>query len=170
MPKLDWIGKQYVVNHTDEVPFRLLQRIPEASVGDGGTPSGNAIVHGDNLEALKALFPYYREHVNLVFIDPPYNTGNENWVYNDRMNAPKIKEWLGKVVGGEGEDLSRHDKWLCMMYPPLTLLRDLLAPNCSLWMTLDDNEAHHAKVLMDELEVLKARVSSVTGEQRLPSV
>ena len=126
MPKLDWIGKQYVVNHTGEVPFRLLQRIPEASVGDG---SGNAIVHGDNLEALKALLPYYRERVKLVFIDPPYNTGNENWVYNDRMNAPKIRQWLGKVVGGEGEDLSRHDKWLCMMYPRLTLLRDLLAEN-----------------------------------------
>jgi hypothetical protein len=92
MPKLDWTGKQYVVNHTDEVPFRLLDRIPEASMGDGGTPSGNVIVHGDNLEA---LLPYYRERVNLVFIDPPYNTGNENWVYNDRMNAPKITAWLG---------------------------------------------------------------------------
>jgi adenine-specific DNA-methyltransferase len=121
MPKLDWIGKQYVVNHTDDVPFRLLHRVPEASVGED---SGNMVVHGDNLEALKALLPYYRERVKLVFIDPPYNTGNENWVYNDRMNAPKIKEWLGKVVGGEGEDLSRHDKWLCMMYPRLTLLRD----------------------------------------------
>lgn len=139
------------MNHTDEVPFRLLDRVPEASVGDGGTPSGNVIVHGDNLEALKALLPYYRERVKLVFIDPPYNTGNENWVYNDRMNAPKIKEWLGRVVGGEGEDLSRHDKWLCMMYPRLTLLRDLLAPNGSLWMTIDDNEAHYAKVLMDEV-------------------
>lgn len=148
MPKLDWIGKQYVVNHTDEVPFRLLQRIPEASVGED---SGNAIVHGDNLEALKAFLPYYRNRVKLVFIDPPYNTGNESWVYNDRMNAPKIKQWLGKVVGGEGEDLSRHDKWLCMMYPRLKLLRDLLAENGSLWMTVDDNEAHYAKVLMDEI-------------------
>ena len=148
MPKLDWIGKRYVVNHTDKVPFRLLERIPEASIGED---SGNAIVHGDNLEALKALFPYYRERVKLVFIDPPYNTGNENWVYNDRMNAPKIKQWLGKVVGGEGEDLSRHDKWLCMMYPRLTLLRDLLARDGSLWMTIDDNEAHYAKVLMDEV-------------------
>jgi adenine-specific DNA-methyltransferase len=86
MPKLDWIGKQYVVKHTDEVPFRLLQRIPEASVVDGETPLGNAIVHGDNL---KALLSYYRERVKLVFMDPPYNTGNENWVYNDRMNAPR---------------------------------------------------------------------------------
>jgi adenine-specific DNA-methyltransferase len=57
------------------------------------------IVHGDNLEALKVLLPYYRERVKLAFIDPPYNTGNENWVYNNRMNAPKIRAWLGKVVG-----------------------------------------------------------------------
>jgi adenine-specific DNA-methyltransferase len=117
MPKLDWIGKQYVVNHTDDVPFRLLERISEASVGED---SGNVIVHGDNLEALKALLHYYRERVKLVFIDPPYNTGNENWVYNDRMNTPKIKWWLGRVVGGEGEDFSRHDNCLCMMYPRLT--------------------------------------------------
>jgi adenine-specific DNA-methyltransferase len=148
MPKLDWIGKRYVINHAEEVPFRLLERIPESSMGEN---SGNMIVHGDNLEALKALLPYYRERVKLVFIDPPYNTGNENWVYNDRMNAPKIRQWLGKVVGGEGEDLSRHDKWLCMMYPRLKLLRDLLAEDGSLWMTLDDNEAHYAKVMMDEI-------------------
>ncbi len=150
MPKLDWIGKQHVTNHAEEVPFRLLGRVPEAS--EGASPdSGNVIVHGDNLEALKALLPYYRERVKLVFIDPPYNTGNESWVYNDRMNAPKMKRWLGKVVGGEGEDLSRHDKWLCMMYPRLELLRSLLAENGSLWMTIDDNEAHYAKVLMDEV-------------------
>ncbi len=148
MPKLDWIGKQYVVNHAEEVPFRLLRRVPEASVGEG---SGNMVVHGDNLEALKALMPYYRNQVKLVFIDPPYNTGNEGWSYNDRMNAPKLKQWFGKVVGGEGEDLSRHDKWLCLMYPRLELLRDLLAENGSLWMTLDDNEVHYAKVMMDEV-------------------
>jgi DNA modification methylase len=148
MPKLDWVGKQYVVNHVDEVPFRLLQRVPDSSMGE---ESGNMIVHGDNLEALKGLMPYYRQRVKLVFIDPPYNTGNEDWVYNDRMNAPKIKEWLGRVVGGEGEDLSRHDKWLCMMYPRLTLLRDLLAPDGSLWMTIDDNEVHYAKAMVDEV-------------------
>ena len=140
MPKLDWIGKQHVTNHTDEVPFRLLKHVPEASAGEN---SENVIVHGDNLEALKALLPYYRERVKLVFIDPPYNTGNENWVYNDRMNAPKMKRWLGKVVGGEGENLSSHDKLLCMMYPRLELLRSLLAENGSLWMTIEDNEAHY---------------------------
>ena len=89
--------------------------------------------------------------MKFVFIDPPYNTGNEGWSYNDRMNAPKLKKWFGRVVGGEGEDLSRHDKWLCMMYPRLELLRDLLSEDGSLWMTVDDNEAHYAKVLMDEI-------------------
>ena len=149
MPELNWIGKRQVVNHAEEVPFRLLRKTPESS--EGAADSGNMILHGDNLEALKALLPYYRNRVKLVFIDPPYNTGNEGWSYNDKMNAPKLKKWFGKVVGGEGEDLSRHDKWLCMMYPRLELLRDLLAENGSLWMTVDDNEAHYAKVLMDEI-------------------
>src|SRR5215208_3150411 len=162
MPKLDWVGKQYVVNHVDDVPFRLLQRVPDSSMGE---ESGNMIVHGDNLEALKALMPYYRQRVKLVFIDPPYNTGNENWVYNDRMNAPKIKEWLGRVVGGEGEDLSRHDKWLCMMYPRLTLLRDLLSEDGSLWMTLDDNEVHYAKAMMDEVFGRDNFISSVIWQK-----
>lgn len=149
MPELNWIGKQHVVNHAEEVPFRLLRKAPDSS--EGVADSGNMILHGDNLEALKALLPYYRGRVKLVFIDPPYNTGNEGWSYNDRMNAPKLKKWFGKVVGGEGEDLSRHDKWLSMMYPRLELLRDLLSEDGSLWMTVDDNEAHYAKVLMDEI-------------------
>jgi adenine-specific DNA-methyltransferase len=149
VPELNWIGKQQVVNHAEEVPFRLLRKEPESS--EGAIDSGNMILHGDNLEALKALLPYYRSRVKLVFIDPPYNPGNEGWSYNDKMNAPKLKKWFGKVVGGEGEDLSRHDKWLCMMYPRLELLRDLLSEDGSLWMTVDDNEAHYAKVLMDEI-------------------
>ncbi len=149
VPELNWIGKQHVVNHAEEVPFRLVRKQEKRSEGVAG--SGNMVIHGDNLEALKALLPYYQSRVKLVFIDPPYNTGNEGWSYNDRMNAPKLAKWFGKVVGGEGEDLSRHDKWLCMMYPRLELLRDLLAEDGSLWMTVDDNEAHYAKVLMDEI-------------------
>ena len=149
VPELNWIGKSQVVNHAEEVPFRLLRKAPEFS--EGIADSGNMILHGDNLEALKSLLPYYQSRVKLVFIDPPYNTGNEGWAYNDRMNAPKLKKWFGKVVGGEGEDLSRHDKWLCMMYPRLELLRDLLSESGSLWMTVDDNEAHYAKVVMDEI-------------------
>lgn len=116
MPTLNWIGKEAVVNHDKEVPFRLLKKVKSASVGDA---SQNLIIHGDNLEALKALMPYYVGKVKCIYIDPPYNTGNEGWVYNDKVNSPKIKKWLGKVVGRESEDLNRHDKWLCMLYPRL---------------------------------------------------
>ncbi len=114
MPTLDWIGKSAVVNHHQQVPTRLLHC-------DGGEPvgDGNLLVEGDNLLALKSLLPYYAGQVKCVYIDPPYNTGNEGWVYNDAVNAPEIRRWLGQTVGKEAEDLSRHDKWLCMMYPRL---------------------------------------------------
>src|SRR2546430_8138492 len=115
MPTLYWMGKEAVRNHHHAVPYHLLRDVPERSVGDPG--SGNLIVEGDNLIALKALLPYYAGQVKCIYIDPPYNTGNENWIYNDNVNSPIIREWLLKVVGKEGEDLSRHDKWLCMMYP-----------------------------------------------------
>ena len=118
MPTLDWIGKEKVINHHREVPYRVLER--RYSYGDAD--SGNMIIRGDNLEALKALLPRYEGRVKCVYIDPPYNTGNEGWVYNDNVNDPKIRKWLGEVVGKEGEDLTRHDKWLCMMYPRLRLL------------------------------------------------
>jgi hypothetical protein len=110
MPTLNWIGKEAVVNHHLQVPFHLLKDVPELSVGDPG--SGNLIVQGDNLVALKALLPYYAGQVKCIYIDPPYNTGNEGWIYNDNVNSPLIREWLGKAVGRETEDLSRHDKWL----------------------------------------------------------
>ena len=124
MPKLDWIGKKAVVNHHRAVPFHLLKNNDELSVGDPG--SGNLLVQGDNLIALKALLPYYAGQVKCIYIDPPYNTGNENWVYNDNVNSPEMKAWLGRAVGKEAEDLSRHDKWLCMMYPRLALLQNFL--------------------------------------------
>ena len=124
MPTLDWIGKQAVVNHHKDVPFHLLKQNHELSVGK--PDSGNMLIEGDNLLALKALLPYYAGKVKCIYIDPPYNTGNENWVYNDNVNNPAIREWLGKVVGREAEYLSRHDKWLCMMYPRLVLLQELL--------------------------------------------
>ena len=148
MPLLNWIGKEAVVNHDKEVPFRLLKKIKSASVGEN---SQNLIVHGDNLEALKALMPYYGGKIKCIYIDPPYNTGNENWVYNDKVNSPKIKKWLGKVVGGEAEDLNRHDKWLCMMYPRLKLLKDLLAEDGSIFISIDDNEHCNLKIAMDEI-------------------
>jgi len=148
MPVLNWIGKESVVNHDKEVPFRLLKKVKSLSVGDN---SQNLIIHGDNLEALKALMPYYQGKIKCIYIDPPYNTGNESWVYNDKVNSPKIKKWLGKVVGGESEDLCRHDKWLCMMYPRLKLLRDLLRDDGVIFMSIDDNEHCHLRMIMDEL-------------------
>ena len=112
MPTLEWIGKDKVVNHHQEVPYRVLERqysYDEAGQHTEDNGSENMIIHGDNLEALKALLPRYEGKVKCIYIDPPYNTGNEGWVYNDNVNDPKIKKWLGEVVGREGEDLSRHD-------------------------------------------------------------
>ena len=147
MATLNWVGKQAVINHDKEVPFKLLKKIKSASVGT----SQNLIVHGDNLEALKALMPHYQGRVKCVFIDPPYNTGNEGWVYNDKVNSPKIRQWLGKIVGSQSEDLNRHDKWLCMMYPRLKLLRDLLSQDGAIFLVIDDNEVSNARILLDEV-------------------
>lgn len=149
MPTLEWIGKKAVINHHNEVPFHLLKEEKELSVGEPG--SGNLIVEGDNLVALKALLPYYAGKVKCIYIDPPYNTGNENWVYNDNVNSPEIKKWLGKVVGGEAEDLSRHDKWLCMMYPRLCLLREMLSLDGSIVVSVDDNEVSSLRCVLDEI-------------------
>ena len=113
MPTLTWRGKEAVVNHHLHVPFHLLKDVPELACGEPG----------DNLVALKALLPYYAGQVKCIYIDQPYNTGNEGWVYNDNVKSPVISEWLGKVVGKEGETLDRHDRWLCMMYPRLALLK-----------------------------------------------
>ena len=148
MPTLNWIGKESVVNHDKEVPFRLLKKVKAHSIGEN---SQNLIIHGDNLEALKALMPYYQGKIKCIYIDPPYNTGNENWVYNDKVNSPKIRKWLGKVVGGESEDLCRHDKWLCMMYPRLKLLRDLLEEDGVIFVSIDDWEFDHLKLIFDEI-------------------
>jgi 16S rRNA G966 N2-methylase RsmD len=110
MPTLDWIGKKAVINHHRQVPYRLLHCDDQLSAGDRN--AGNLLVQGDNLQALKALLPYYAGQVKCIYIDPPYNTGNEGWVYNDNVNSPEIRKWLGEVVGKEADDLSRHDKWL----------------------------------------------------------
>ena len=147
MPILNWIGKDAVVNHDKDVPFRLLKKNKSKSVGD----SENLIIEGDNLEALKALLPHYQNKIKCIYIDPPYNTGNEKWVYNDNVNSPKIKKWLGKVVGGEDEDLTRHDKWLCMMYPRLKLLRELLRDDGVIFISIDENEIQHLKLIMNEI-------------------
>ena len=135
MPTLDWIGKDKVINHHLDVPYRVLER--QYSYDENGqhtedNGSENMIIHGDNLSALKSLLPQYEGRIKCIYIDPPYNTAhstnnNQRWVYNDNVDHPQIKAWLGQVVGDEGEDLSRHDKWLCMMYPRLRLLQKLLS-------------------------------------------
>ena len=149
MPSLNWIGKSAVVNHHKDVPYRLLESVPELSCGD--PDSGNLIVQGDNLHALKALLPRYAGQVKCIYIDPPYNTGNEGWVYNDNVNSPEIRRWLGEVVGKEGETLDRHDRWLCMMYPRLVLLRKFLREDGAIFVSIDDNEVANLRLLMDEI-------------------
>ncbi|MBM3635762.1 MAG: site-specific DNA-methyltransferase [Alphaproteobacteria bacterium] len=149
MPSLDWIGKRAVINHHREVPYRLLKCDKDTSFGD--PESGNLLVQGDNLEALKALLPFYAGKVTCISIDPSFNTCNESWIYNDNVNSPEIKVWLRKVVGKEAEDLSRHDKWLCMMYPRLRLLKEFLREDGSIWISIDDNEAHGLKLFCDEI-------------------
>ena len=154
MPTLEWIGKEKVINHHQEVPFRVLDRrysFDESGQHAGDNGSENMIIHGDNLEALKALLPRFEGQVKCIYIDPPYNTGNENWVYNDNVNDPKIKKWLGEVVGKEGEDLTRHDKWLCMMYPRLKLLQKLLAEDGCLIISIGHHELNNLVTLLREI-------------------
>lgn len=150
MPTLDWIGKKAVVRHHTEVPFHLLKEEPTLSCG-GEDGAGNLIVQGDNLKALKALLPHYAGQVKCIYIDPPYNTGNEGWVYNDNVNSPEIRQWLESVVGKEGEDQTRHDKWLCMMYPRLVLLKQFLREDGVILISLDETELGNLKLIMDEI-------------------
>ena len=147
MPTLEWIGKDKVINHHQQVPYRVL----EEKYTYNADKSDNMIIRGDNLEALKALLPKYEGRIKCIYIDPPYNTGNEGWVYNDNVNDPKIRKWLGEVVGKEGEDLSRHDKWLCMMYPRLKLLHKLLANDGIIFISIDDTELFNLKMVCDDV-------------------
>jgi adenine specific DNA methylase Mod len=127
----------------------LLKDVPDLACGEPG--DGNLIVEGDNLVALKALLPYYAGQVKCIYIDPPYNTGKRGWVYNDNVNSPVIREWLGKVVGKEGETLDRHDRWLCMMYPRLAVLRQFLREDGAVFISIDDNEVQALRYVMDEI-------------------
>jgi len=158
MPTLNWIGKEAVEKHHKDVPYRLLEPVAELSCGD--EHSGNLLVQGDNLHALKALLPRYAGKVKCIYIDPPYNTGNEGWVYNDNVNSPEIRKWLGEVVGKEGDTLDRHDRWLCMMYPRLLLLKQFLATDGVIFVSIDDYAIHHLRLLMDEIFGTKNRLES----------
>ncbi len=149
MPILQFKGKTFVQNHHLAVKYHQLVPKKELSLTDKISLHDNLIIQGDNLKALKALLPTYSGKIKCIYIDPPYNTGNENWIYNDNVNSPMIKEWLGKVV--DKEDLTRHDKWLCMMMPRLKLLRELLSEDGAIFISCDDNENGHLRLLLDEL-------------------
>lgn len=157
MPTLDWIGKSKVVNHHLDVPYKTLER--QYSFDKGGehkedNGSGNMIIHGDNLEALKSLLPQYEGKIKCIYIDPPYNRGNKKdkkWVYSDNVDDPKISEWIGQTVGAEEEDLARHDKWLCMMYPRLKLLWKLLSNHGFIAISIDNVEVFNLKLICDEI-------------------
>lgn len=154
MPTLDWIGKNKVVNHHLDVPYHVLERkysYDAEGQHEEDNGSENMIIHGDNLLALKSLLPKYEGKIKCIYIDPPYNTGNEGWIYNDNVNDPRIREWLGKVVGTESEDLSRHDKWLCMMYPRLKLLNRLLSEDGVIFISIDDREQVLLRCLCNDI-------------------
>jgi adenine-specific DNA-methyltransferase len=155
MPTLEFKGKQYIYSHHHSVPFReLLVDSKKSLPASGNKPSldDNLIIHGDNLHALKALMPQYAGKIKCIYIDPPYNTGNEGWCYNDNVNSPLMKEWLDKNANPvDKEDMQRHDKWLCMMYPRLKLLHELLADDGVIFVSIDDNEVHHLRAVMDEI-------------------
>lgn len=163
MPTLDWIGKQAVVKHHKDVPYRLLEPVAKLSCGDAN--SGNLIVQGDNLHALKALLPRYAGQVKCIYIDPPYNTGNEGWAYNDNVNSPEIRKWLGELVGKEGETLDRHDRWLCMMYPRLLLLKQFLREDGAIFVSIDDNEVGNLQALMREVFGSANEVATIVWEK-----
>jgi adenine-specific DNA-methyltransferase len=164
MPSLHWIGKEKVINHHQEVPYKILEKqYTFSSITDNPeAASENKIIHGDNLEALKSLLPEYEGKIKCIYIDPPDNTGKEGWIYNDNVNDPKIKKWLGEIVGKESEDLTRHDKWLCMMYPRLKLLNKLLSHNGIIFISIDDNEYHNLKSILDEIFGTKNHITTFT--------
>ncbi len=159
MPSIQFKGKSVIETHHHTVPHHRLEFDAKLSVlgnkgkGLAAKPGldGNLIIEGDNLLALKALLPTHAGKVKCVYIDPPYNTGNEAWIYNDNLTQPQFKEWLGQTVGKEGEDATRHDKWCCMMYPRLRLLWELLREDGSIWVSIDDNEVQNLRALMDDV-------------------
>lgn len=149
MAQIQFKGKSFVQNHHLLVKYHELIPKKDKSLTDKVSLHDNLIIHGDNLKALKALLPLYAGKIKCIYIDPPYNTGNEKWVYNDNVNSPMMQEWLGKVV--DREDLTRHDKWLCMMTPRLKLLRELLRDDGIIFISIDDNEIHHLLSLVNEI-------------------
>lgn len=170
MPSLEFKGKQFIYTHHLSVPYRELVPDEKKSVAPkakAGSLEDNLIIHGDNLEALKALLPTYAGKVDCIYIDPPYNTGNEGWCYNDKVNSPLMREWLKKEANPvDKEDLERHDKWLCMMWPRLKVLKELLSPVGTILISIDDCEAHRLRTLLDEIFGTDAFIAAFVWQKR----
>lgn len=170
MPSLEFKGKSFVYTHHLSVPFRELVVDAKRSLpAKGQKPSldDNLIIHGDNLHALKALLPVYAGKVDCIFIDPPYNTGEEGWCYNDNVRSPLMKDWLKREANPvDKEDLERHDKWLCMMWPRLQLLLELLSDDGVFFVSIDDNEQHRLRLLLDEVFGEERFVASIAWQKR----
>jgi adenine-specific DNA-methyltransferase len=166
MPTLNFKGKSYVKNHHLTVPYHQFVEHTSASLNPHPNLNDNLIIHGDNLKALKALLPIYANKIKCIYIDPPYNTGNENWIYNDNVNSPLIQAWLKENKPVDKEDLTRHDKWLCMMLPRLYLLKELLRDDGVIFVSIDDNEVHHLRLLMDEIFGSDNFVDTVIWEKK----
>ena len=164
MPWLQFKGRVFVENHHLSVPYHELRAIRSKGLSERASLHDNLIVHGDNLAALKALLPTYHGKVKCVYIDPPYNTGNEGWAYNDNVNSPMMRHWFGKVV--DREDLTRHDKWCCMMYPRLQLLRELMRDDGVIFVSCDNNESAHLRLLMDEIFGENNFLADIAWEKR----
>jgi adenine-specific DNA-methyltransferase len=169
MATINFKGKSYVQNHHLTLKYHHLVPDPSASLTDKISLHDNLIIHGDNLLALKALLPTYAGKVKCIYIDPPYNTGNEGWIYNDNVNSPMMQEWLKTNQPIDKEDLARHDKWLCMMTPRLKLLRELLRDDGVIFVSIDDNEVHHLRMLMDEIFGEENFVASIIWEKKYSS-
>ncbi len=170
VPYLDFKGRKAVESLHSAVPHHSLEFDASASIlSEDEKPSldGNLIIEGDSLEALKALLPTHAGKIKCIYIDLPYNTGNEGWVYHDNYsNHPILKEWWEKEVGNEEDDPCRHDKWCCMVYPRLQLMYQLLADDGVIFISIDDNEVHHARCLLDEIFGSSNFTSQITWKKR----
>ncbi len=180
MPTLDFKGKQHIYAHHLSVPYRSLKPIASKSISTpppppaytdanaaaSSSPDDNLIIHGDNLHALKALLPRYAGRVKCIYIDPPYNTGNEGWAYSDSVNSPLIRAWLAENKPVDSEDLERHDKWLCMMWPRLQLLKQMLSDDGVIFVSIDDNEQHQLRMLMDEIWGAENFVANIVWKKK----
>jgi adenine specific DNA methylase Mod len=169
MPQLQFKGKTAIECYHHTVPHHTLEfdsKLSELDKGEKPGLEGNLIIEGDNLIALKALLPTHAGQIKCIYIDPPYNTGNEGWIYNDNLSQPQFKEWIGQVVGKEGEDATRHDKWCCMMYPRLHLLKELLREDGVIFVSIDDIEIHNLRLMMDEIYGPEKRLGALIWKAR----